>query len=65
MPSETLWDNEKVLEFLELYQTENVLWNPMVRDRKNRNAIADAWLRIQASCSIRFYIAELKKGENH
>lgn len=55
------WTNEKVLEFLELYQAEVLLWNPSTRNHKNRNAVADAWQRIQQKFSMNCTILELKK----
>lgn len=61
MSSERVWDNEKVLEFLELYQGEPVLWNPMAKQHKNRNAIADAWQRLQDSFSMGCSVADMKK----
>nr|CAH7717753.1 unnamed protein product [Callosobruchus chinensis] len=39
--SQCQWSNERVLEFLELYQAEPHLWNPMIKKHKNRNAAAD------------------------
>lgn len=58
------WTNEKVLELLELYQAEVILWNPCMRSHKNRNAVGDAWQRIQKKFSMNCTIPELKKNEN-
>ena len=55
------WTNEKVLEFLELYQAEVLLWNPSTRNHKNRNSVADAWQRIQQKFSMNCTIPEFKK----
>lgn len=55
------WTNEQVLEFLELYQTEIVVWDPTHRQHKNRNSVADAWERIKNSFSIKCSVSELKK----
>jgi len=59
--SQTPWDNEKVLEFLEHYQAEPVLWNPMLKEHKNRNAVADTGQRLQSSFSMACSVAELRK----
>lgn len=61
MSPQEIWSNENVLLFLELYQAEPVLWNPTVKDHKNRNAVADAWQRIQVSLGLKYAVAELKK----
>jgi hypothetical protein len=55
------WSNEVTLEFLRLYELEPVIWNPKERLHKNRNAVADAWKRIEASLSIKCSVQELKK----
>ncbi|KAJ8963590.1 hypothetical protein NQ314_005531 [Rhamnusium bicolor] len=64
MSSQEQWSNERVLEFLELYQAEPLLWNLMMRDHKNRNAVADPWQRVKTNFSMPCTINELKKNEN-
>lgn len=59
--SQCQWTNERALEFLELYQSEPLLWNPMIRDHKNRNAVADAWERIRNNFTMSCTITELTK----
>lgn len=59
--SQCQWTNERALEFLELYQSEPLLWNPMIRDHKNRNAVADAWERIRNNFTMSCTITELNK----
>ncbi|KAJ8937238.1 hypothetical protein NQ314_011993 [Rhamnusium bicolor] len=61
MSSQEQWSNERVLEFLELYQAEPLLWNPMIRDHKNRNAVADTWQRVKTNFSMPCTINEFKK----
>lgn len=55
------WTNELVLKFIELYQAEPLLWNPRNSQHKNRNAVIDAWQRIQVGLNCQFAIAELKR----
>lgn len=55
------WSNEMTLEFLRLYESEPVIWNPKEPLHKNRNAVADAWKRIEVSLSIKCSVQELKK----
>lgn len=45
------WSNELIVKFLELYQNEPVLWDPMHCQRKDKNTINEAWLCI-CSCNI-------------
>lgn len=37
------WSNERVLEFLDLYENEPVIWNTKHSEHKNRNVFNDAW----------------------
>ncbi|CAG9580076.1 unnamed protein product [Danaus chrysippus] len=55
------WTNDVVLEFLDHYRIEQVLWDPKHLSHKNRNEVNDAWLRIQNSMSIKCSIMDLKK----
>lgn len=62
------WSNELILEFLDLYKNEPVIWNPSHNLNKNRNDHHDAWKRIQeqlldrtnVTCSIN----DLKKKKD-
>ncbi|CAG5029695.1 unnamed protein product [Parnassius apollo] len=31
------WSNEKVLEFIQFYETENIIWNPSNPDHKKKH----------------------------
>ncbi|XP_028173227.1 uncharacterized protein LOC114362146 [Ostrinia furnacalis] len=55
------WSNDTVLEFIELYKKEQILWDPKHPLHRNRSEITDAWLRIQMSLSINCTIPDLKK----
>ncbi|RVE44330.1 hypothetical protein evm_011054 [Chilo suppressalis] len=55
------WNNDVVLEFVELYRREQLLWDPKHPLHRNRSEIADAWLRIQNSLSIHCSVLELKR----
>lgn len=55
------WSNEKVLEFIELYQAEDSLWNSKNKFHKHRNVTADAWERIKSSITLECSVADLKK----
>lgn len=59
--SQCQWSNERVLEFLELYQAEPHLWNPRIKEHKNRNAVADAWERIRNNFGMTCTTLELKR----
>lgn len=41
------WPNEVILEFLDYYENEPVIWNASALNHKNRNEIYDAWKRIE------------------
>lgn len=55
------WSNENVLEFLDLYENEVIIWNAGHIDHKNRNLIYDAWKRIESKMGGKYSVAELKK----
>ncbi|CAH1967380.1 unnamed protein product [Acanthoscelides obtectus] len=55
------WTNEKVVEFLQLYQAHPIIWNAPRKDHKNRNLQADAWRNIQQNMKMIYSIEELKK----
>lgn len=48
-PSPLDWSNEKIIKFLELYESETCLWNPTHKDHKLRHKCHDAWTRISSS----------------
>ncbi|KAJ0177632.1 hypothetical protein K1T71_006505 [Dendrolimus kikuchii] len=55
------WNNDVVLEFLELYRREQLLWDPKHPLHRNRSEIVAAWIRIQSSLSINCSVIDLKK----
>ncbi|XP_063547989.1 uncharacterized protein LOC134755372 [Cydia strobilella] len=55
------WSNDVVLEFLDLYRREQLLWDPKHPHHRNRSEVSDAWLRIQTSLSINCSVSDLKK----
>ncbi|XP_059054627.1 uncharacterized protein LOC131848707 [Achroia grisella] len=55
------WSNDVVLEFLDLYRREQLLWDPKHPLHRNRSEVTNAWLRIQTSLSINCSIVDLKK----
>lgn len=59
------WTNEVIMEFLDLYEQEPTIWNPLNEDRKDRNKVYEAWKRIQTRFSIECSLKDLKhKKEN-
>lgn len=56
------WSNEFTLKFLELYQNEPVIWDPMHLYHKDRKQINDAWVRLreQLECPV----TEIKKKKD-
>ncbi|XP_030757942.1 uncharacterized protein LOC115883689 [Sitophilus oryzae] len=55
------WTNEMILEFLDLYQNEPVIWDANTPGHKNRNDVYDAWKRIELNMDEKFSVTELKK----
>ncbi|CAG4933783.1 unnamed protein product [Parnassius apollo] len=55
------WTNDVVLEFLDLYKREDILWDPKNPLHRNRREISEAWTRIQTSLSINCSVQDLKK----
>lgn len=53
------WSNEKILEFLEAYEKEELLWNPRHSLHKDRNARNDSWEKIKTILNVP--IKQLKK----
>ncbi|KAG8264814.1 hypothetical protein J6590_004839 [Homalodisca vitripennis] len=58
------WPNELVLDFLQYYENEPVIWNPSHPNHKNRNEIYDAWKRIESKMGNKFSVTELKKKKD-
>lgn len=59
------WTNEIVIEFLDLYEQEPIIWNPVNEEHKDRNKVYDAWKRIQSNFSIECSLKELKKKKEN
>lgn len=55
------WTNQQVLQFLELYEQEELLWNPKHENHKNRNLTYDAWKQIEMTMGIPLKILKKKK----
>lgn len=53
-----------VLEFLQYYESEPVIWNPLHENYKRKQLINDAWRRIENSLSWECSIEELKKKKD-
>lgn len=45
------WSNDKVLLFLEFYEREVAIWDPSHKSHKDRDAVYDAWKRIEDDLS--------------
>lgn len=56
------WSHELILEFLDVYQHEPVLWDPMHTWHKDKTKINDAWFRI--SEILQRPVSELKKKKD-
>ncbi|KAJ8915431.1 hypothetical protein NQ315_003192 [Exocentrus adspersus] len=56
------WTNRSTLEFLELYQNEPVLWEPMHPYHKDKKHLNDAWVRL--SEAMEMPITELKRKKD-
>ncbi|KAJ0176475.1 hypothetical protein K1T71_007654 [Dendrolimus kikuchii] len=55
------WSNEKVLEFLKLFQSEPCLWDWRVKGHKNRAIQYNAWRRIKEALQLPVSVQDLKK----
>lgn len=42
----TEWTNDKMMDFLEHYQSEPILWDPKHQGHKDKKNVNDRWLRI-------------------
>lgn len=58
------WSNETVLQFLDFYEQESLIWNASDSDHKNRNLIFDAWKRIEKNMGGKYSVTELKKKKD-
>lgn len=58
------WSNDLIVEFLELYEIEPVLWNTKDPKHKNRNHVNDSWQRIADNISTSFTVIELKRKKD-
>lgn len=57
-----MWNNESELNFIEIFQTEPVLWEPNHKFHKDRKRLHDAWVRI--SDQTGFSVDDLKKKKD-
>lgn len=55
------WSNEKVLEFLKLYKSEEILWNQKHVSHRNRPLLTEAWERIRLNLGMNCLISDLKR----
>lgn len=56
------WTNEAIVEFIDIYENEPVLWNTKTPEYKNRNDQLDAWSRVRSKLRDgNIPIKELKK----
>lgn len=53
------WSNETILQFLEAYHAEVVLWDPTHEHHKDKRKLQDAWCRL--STDLNRPVADLKK----
>lgn len=56
------WTNEILIKFVELYQSEDILWNAKHRNHKDKTKMNDAWCRISKILNIP--IEDLKNKKN-
>ncbi|GBO38150.1 hypothetical protein AVEN_60424-1, partial [Araneus ventricosus] len=59
------WNTELIMEFLDLYEGDPIIWNPQNQHHKDRNQVFDAWKRIQSRLSIDLSLKVLKKKEEN
>ncbi len=55
------WSNEMILKFLNIYENEPMIWNASHPEHKNRNAVHDAWKRIETQLGNKYSVTDLKK----
>jgi hypothetical protein len=58
------WNNELILEFLELCQAEPTIYDPKHPAHKNKNKVNDAWVRIQRALSVDVTVAEIRRKKD-
>ncbi|XP_014261434.1 uncharacterized protein LOC106673737 [Cimex lectularius] len=58
------WPNETVLDFLEMYEAEPIIWNASLPNHKNRDEVFDAWKRIESKMGHQFSVTDLKKKKD-
>lgn len=46
------WSNEKVLEFIQFFEMESLIWDPRNPDHKKKNLVFDAWVRIKNKLKV-------------
>ena len=57
----SLWSQEQQLCFLELFQSEPVIWDPKEKAHKDKKKVNDAWIRIQEVMKIPIKDLKAKK----
>lgn len=55
------WNNDLIMEFIQLYESYPILWNPKHPHHKNRNYLNDAWMNIGREMSIDISVDVLRK----
>ncbi|KAJ0177724.1 hypothetical protein K1T71_006597 [Dendrolimus kikuchii] len=58
------WINKKVLEFIHLYEMENILWNLSNPNHKKKHLVHDSWVRIKNKLSWISTVEEMKKKKD-
>lgn len=58
------WSNEKVLEFIQYYGTEPILWDSRNADHKKKHLAYYAWVRIKHKLSWSTTVDEMKKKKD-
>ncbi|GBP78603.1 hypothetical protein EVAR_65031_1 [Eumeta japonica] len=58
----TAWPHSEILNFLEFYRAETIIWNPKHKNHKDKNKVSDAWNRISNNMGIP--VDDLKRRRN-
>ncbi|XP_066249248.1 uncharacterized protein [Euwallacea similis] len=58
------WSNETVLDFLDYYEKEPVIWNARHSQHNNRNVVFDAWKRIERNMGGNYTVTDLKRKKD-
>lgn len=61
LPPPSEWSNEKIIKFLELYEVERVIWDPMDKNHKFKHKVHDAWNRISITMDTPIEELKIKK----